>query len=192
MASLGCSDRLFSCTCHRPLSLTRSRPRLRHPPYRTIKFKFCAGPPGQPLHANASDQEQAVDAVAAMDEPVASSVPRSEEWELDFSSRPLVDERGKKVWELLICSPDRSFEYSEYFPNNKINSKEVRPLGSSTRDRRCLCQRLPSPWIPLPGFRSVLDCGIIFKDTSIHLDSSRVAPSKYNGIIRRPHLIENA
>jgi hypothetical protein len=24
-----------------------------------------------------------------------------------------------------VCSPDRSFEYSQYFPNNKINSAEV-------------------------------------------------------------------
>lgn len=46
-------------------------------------------------------------------------------WELDFSSRPILDERGKKVWELLICDPQRSFEYAQYFPNNKINSGEV-------------------------------------------------------------------
>jgi hypothetical protein len=39
----------------------------------------------------------------------------------------MLDERGKKVWELLICSADRSFEYAVYFPNNKINSAEVRP-----------------------------------------------------------------
>jgi hypothetical protein len=38
----------------------------------------------------------------------------------------LLDERGKKVWELLICDPERNFEYSEYFPNSKINSAEVR------------------------------------------------------------------
>ena len=47
-------------------------------------------------------------------------------WEIDFCSRPLLDERGKKVWELLICDPERNFEYSEYFPNSKINSAEVR------------------------------------------------------------------
>jgi len=38
----------------------------------------------------------------------------------------LLDKRGKKVWELLICDPERNFEYSEYFPNSKINSAEVR------------------------------------------------------------------
>lgn len=60
------------------------------------------------------------------DAPGPKSVPHAAEWELDFCSRPMLDERGKKVWELLICSPDRSFEWSQYFPNNKINSGEVR------------------------------------------------------------------
>ena len=53
-------------------------------------------------------------------------MPRGDTWELDFCSRPMVDERGKKVWELLVCSPDRSFEWAQLFPNNKINSGEVR------------------------------------------------------------------
>lgn len=53
-------------------------------------------------------------------------VPQSLEWELDFSSRPLLDERKKKVWELLICDPERTFEYSQYFPNNKVNSAELK------------------------------------------------------------------
>ena len=96
-------------------------------------------------------------------------------WELDFCSRPITDERGKKVtirsmanrncrqpahtpmssilcfrkkkaifswiqawlictelcflvqvWELLICDPERRFVYSEYFPNNRINSTSLR------------------------------------------------------------------
>ncbi|GAX78823.1 hypothetical protein CEUSTIGMA_g6260.t1 [Chlamydomonas eustigma] len=54
------------------------------------------------------------------------SVPTSPTWELDFCSRPLLDERNKKVWELLICDPERTFEYSEYFPNSKINSAELK------------------------------------------------------------------
>jgi len=47
-------------------------------------------------------------------------------WELDFCSRPIFDERKKKVWELLICDPERNFEYSAYFPNNKINSVQLK------------------------------------------------------------------
>ena len=61
--------------------------------------------------------------------PNQKGVPQSQTWELDFCSRPLLDERGKKRWELLICSPDREFEYSAYFPNNKINSTQVRCLS---------------------------------------------------------------
>lgn len=29
------------------------------------------------------------------------------------------------MWELVICDPERSFEYAQYYPNNKINSGEV-------------------------------------------------------------------
>lgn len=57
---------------------------------------------------------------------VTGIAPTSTVWELDFCSRPILDERGKKVWELLICDPSRTFEYSMYFPNNKINSTELK------------------------------------------------------------------
>jgi len=54
-----------------------------------------------------------------------SSAPTANTWQLDFCSRPILDERGKKVWELLICDETRTFEFSRYFPNNKINSTQV-------------------------------------------------------------------
>jgi hypothetical protein len=57
--------------------------------------------------------------------PAAAAPKQAAVWELDFCSRPIMDERKKKVWELLICDPERNFEYSEYFPNNKINSVQV-------------------------------------------------------------------
>ena len=60
-----------------------------------------------------------------------SRAPTANTWQLDFCSRPILDERGKKVWELLICDEDRSFEYSRYFPNNKINSTQVQLIGRS-------------------------------------------------------------
>ncbi|MDF5715685.1 MAG: Tab2/Atab2 family RNA-binding protein [Rhizonema sp. NSF051] len=51
-------------------------------------------------------------------------------WELDFYSRPIVDEQGKKVWEILVCeSPldtrrkvDSLFHYSQYCPSSQVNS----------------------------------------------------------------------
>ncbi len=54
-------------------------------------------------------------------------------WELDFYSRPIVDENKKKVWEVLICeSPtdvgaDASnlFHYAEYCSNSQVNSGQL-------------------------------------------------------------------
>ena len=51
-------------------------------------------------------------------------------WEIDFYSRPLVDERQKKVWELLVCeSPsttqqpaEQLFRYAQYCPSDRVNS----------------------------------------------------------------------
>ncbi|MGL6343638.1 MAG: Tab2/Atab2 family RNA-binding protein [Waterburya sp.] len=51
-------------------------------------------------------------------------------WELDFYSRPVLDENGKKLWELLICeSPndiektaDDLFRYAQYCPSSTVNS----------------------------------------------------------------------
>lgn len=70
--------------------------------------------------------------------PPSTSVPRSDDWELDFSSRPILDSRGKKRWELLICSPDRSWVYSRWFPNNRINSTQV-PSGKCLGSGASLC-----------------------------------------------------
>lgn len=36
--------------------------------------------------------------------------------------RPLLDNRGKRVWEIMVCDPRRTFEHSEYVPNNKVSS----------------------------------------------------------------------
>lgn len=44
------------------------------------------------------------------------------EWEVDFCSRPILDIRGKKVWELVVCDVSLSLQYTKYFPNNVINS----------------------------------------------------------------------
>jgi RNA-binding protein Tab2/Atab2 len=55
-------------------------------------------------------------------------------WELDFYSRPVLDEEGKKLWEVLICespnsikrSPDKLFKYAEYCSSTKVNSLWLR------------------------------------------------------------------
>ena len=51
-------------------------------------------------------------------------------WELDFYSRPILDESQKKLWEVLICesptdikrSPDSLFKYSQFCSNQSVNS----------------------------------------------------------------------
>ncbi|XP_051147537.1 protein TAB2 homolog, chloroplastic isoform X2 [Andrographis paniculata] len=43
-------------------------------------------------------------------------------WEVDFCSRPILDARGKKIWELVVCDQSLSLQYTKYFPNNVINS----------------------------------------------------------------------
>ncbi len=55
-------------------------------------------------------------------------------WELDFYSRPILDENQKKVWEVLICeSPsdvsaktDSLFRYAQYCPSTEVNSLWLR------------------------------------------------------------------
>jgi len=52
-------------------------------------------------------------------------------WELDFYSRPVVDENNKKRWEVLICETpatidrpsDTIFKYASYCPNTTVNSQ---------------------------------------------------------------------
>jgi hypothetical protein len=73
----------------------------------------------------------------------STSVPTTDTWELDFSSRPILDARGKKRWELLVCSPDGSWVYSRWFPNNKINSTQVN-IQHSVRPFHCSWQLLCS------------------------------------------------
>ena len=76
---------------------------------------------GRNIVSSASDSQAVLEAA-----PSSSIAPQSSAWEIDFCSRPLLDERGKKVWELLICDQDRTFEYSEYFPNSKISDCDAR------------------------------------------------------------------
>jgi hypothetical protein len=50
-------------------------------------------------------------------------------WELDFYSKPILDENGKKRWEVLICespsdtrSTEELFRFSKYCPSTQVNS----------------------------------------------------------------------
>ena len=55
-------------------------------------------------------------------------------WELDFYSRPILDENKKKVWEVLVCEsplsidrePDSLFRYSEFCSSAEVNSVRLK------------------------------------------------------------------
>ncbi|MEA5509120.1 Tab2/Atab2 family RNA-binding protein [Crocosphaera sp. UHCC 0190] len=55
-------------------------------------------------------------------------------WELDFYSRPILDENNKKQWEVLICetptdtkrSPDSCFRYTQFCTPTTVNSLWLR------------------------------------------------------------------
>lgn len=47
-------------------------------------------------------------------------------WELDFYSRPLLDENGKRIWELLVCDASGTFRQQAYCPNAQANSVWLR------------------------------------------------------------------
>lgn len=57
-------------------------------------------------------------------------------WELDFYSRPVLDEHQKKLWEVLICetptsikqTTDTVFRYSEYCSNTDVNSITLKAM----------------------------------------------------------------
>ncbi|PSM51011.1 hypothetical protein C7Y66_01385 [Chroococcidiopsis sp. CCALA 051] len=55
-------------------------------------------------------------------------------WEIDFYSRPILDENQKKVWEVVVCespldtrtNPTRLFRYAQYCPSTQVNSAWLR------------------------------------------------------------------
>lgn len=55
-------------------------------------------------------------------------------WELDFYSRPILDDNKKKRWEVLICegsqsvedNPEQAFRFSKFLSNQQVNSIELK------------------------------------------------------------------
>lgn len=51
-------------------------------------------------------------------------------WEIDFYSRPILDENQKKIWEVVVCespldtrtNPDSLFQYAKFCPSTQVNS----------------------------------------------------------------------
>ncbi|NEO20191.1 MULTISPECIES: Tab2/Atab2 family RNA-binding protein [unclassified Moorena] len=70
-------------------------------------------------------------------------------WELDFYSRPILDDNQKKLWEVLICespldinlSPETLFQYASWCPNQQVNSIW---LGQALADAIAKAQQPPT------------------------------------------------
>jgi len=81
------------------------------------------------------DEEDEVDPQAEVCYLDPDADPESiREWELDFCSRPILDARGKKVWELVVCDATLSLQFTRYFPNNAINSVTLRDALASVSE----------------------------------------------------------
>jgi hypothetical protein len=65
-------------------------------------------------------------------------------WELDFYSRPILDENQKKVWEVLVCETpldtrtnvDSLFRYAKYCPSTQVNSAWLRTALQEAIDKK--------------------------------------------------------
>lgn len=47
----------------------------------------------------------------------------TETWEIDFYSRPILDDQGKKLWEVLICNSLRTFEFARFCSGSEANAR---------------------------------------------------------------------
>jgi len=55
-------------------------------------------------------------------------------WQADFYRRPLKDDLGRSLWELLICNPTGSFKYEAFCPQSEANATWLAnqfPIASS-------------------------------------------------------------
>ncbi|NES89683.1 MULTISPECIES: Tab2/Atab2 family RNA-binding protein [Okeania] len=43
-------------------------------------------------------------------------------WQADYYRRPLKDQQGQQLWELLICTPTRSLEFTAICPQSEVNA----------------------------------------------------------------------
>lgn len=43
-------------------------------------------------------------------------------WQVDYYRRPLRDKQGKQLWELLICTPNRSLEFIAICPQSEVKT----------------------------------------------------------------------
>lgn len=80
-------------------------------------------------------------------------------WEIDFYSRPIVDENEKKIWEVLVCEspvdvkakPEDLFRYTEYCSNAEVNSVKLKEVLENA------IAQAPSPPNKIRFFRQAMN-----------------------------------
>ncbi|MBW4690149.1 MAG: Tab2/Atab2 family RNA-binding protein [Lyngbya sp. HA4199-MV5] len=80
-------------------------------------------------------------------------------WELDFYSRPLLDENKKKMWEVLVCEspltvdrqPESLFRYAEFCSSAEVNSVRLRGVIEAA------IAQAPSPPDKIRFFRQAMN-----------------------------------
>lgn len=110
-------------------------------------------------------------------------------WELDFYSRPVLDERQKKRWEVLICeSPteiqcnvDQLFRFSKFCSNTEVNSVWLRQAIEEA------IAQAPQPPDRIRFFRRQMTNMIIkgCRDAGIDASASRRTPIMHQWINQR-------
>ena len=69
-------------------------------------------------------------------------------WEIDFYSRPILDDREKKVWELLVCESPQNisqslhslFRYAQNCPSDRVNAAW---LSSALKEAMAMATEAP-------------------------------------------------
>ena len=69
-------------------------------------------------------------------------------WEIDFYSRPILDDNQKKLWELLVCDTQRSFEFCKYCAGAQANARWLQAALTEAMDAWRQAQQLPAPASP--------------------------------------------
>jgi hypothetical protein len=80
-------------------------------------------------------------------------------WELDFYSRPILDENNKKVWEVLVCEsplnvdrqPESLFRYAEFCSSAEVNSVRLKGVIEAA------IAQAPSPPDKIRFFRQAMN-----------------------------------
>ena len=119
-----------------PLNLSQFPPKSRSFRYNSSSEISVSAP----IEAETIDEEDDPTANLSFLDPETNPESISE-WELDFCSRPILDVRGKKVWELVVCDRTLSLQFTKYFPNNAINSITLKEAIVSISDELGVCTR---------------------------------------------------